>query len=198
MRRYIKMRIDIRSLNDTMLLCQGDSFRRIKLFRRLICRFFCLKQRKARARACSGLNIKSVLGNFPGFSSSEASFKKGAKMVGISVWPMWCWLQDEDPCKTDTRHMEAKHEESPKCKRVKTGSKIRGNHENIAPSLWSKYCRLMDDVRAPSKVRRSMNIESWSVWLVLRSQGWTSSWLCLCKKKVTCLCHNKLNLKRRL
>ena len=104
-------------------------------------------------------------------------------MVSISVWPMWCWLQDEDPCKTDTRHMEAKHEESPKCKRVKTGNKIRGNHENIAPSLWSKYCKLMDDIGAPSKVRRSMNIESWSVWLVLRSPGWTSSWLCLCKKK---------------
>ena len=59
--------------------------------------------------------------------------------------------------------MEAKHEERPNCKRVKEGKKIRGNHENIAPSLWSKYCKLMDDVRAPSKVRRSMNIESWSV-----------------------------------
>ena len=41
---------------------------------------------------------------------------------------------------------------------------------------------LMDDVGAPSKVRRPMNIESWSVWLVLRSPGWTSSWLCLYKK----------------
>ena len=43
--------------------------------------------------------------------------------------------------------MEAKHEESPKCKRVKTGNKIRGNHENIAPSLWSKYCKLRKAVK---------------------------------------------------